>query len=197
MVPIQLLEGEVKEVAKANMVALDMVKGLGQVQVLVNTFKEIIMMVETLLVLVELVMVLEEVKLEGTGVLLVMGRVVVPVPVLVILVGLGMDRALEVQVLMETVVAKATVSMVGLVVVTELDLGMAMPTHSLSPSINVKSGGHPSSVLGVLGGLLCRSLVLHLLFLVVAEVVLVSVTTFFYLNTKHVMHDLKKINVKL
>jgi hypothetical protein len=42
------------------------------------------------------------------------------------------------------------------------------------------------------GGLLCRSLVLHLLFLVVLVVVLVSVTTLFYLNTKRVMCDFEK-----
>jgi cell division protein FtsX len=53
-------------------------------------------------------------------------------------------------------------------------------------------GGCPSSIIGVLGGLFRRSLVLHVLFLVVPMVVLVSVLTLFYLNMKRVMHDFEK-----
>jgi hypothetical protein len=53
-------------------------------------------------------------------------------------------------------------------------------------------GGWPSSIIGVLGGLFHRSLVLHVLFLVVPMMVLVSVLTLFYLNMKRVMHDFEK-----
>jgi hypothetical protein len=51
-----------------------------------------------------------------------------------------------------------------------------------------------SSVVRVLCGLFCRSLMLHLMFLVVPVVVFVS--TLFCLNTKCVIHDLKK-NIKM
>jgi uncharacterized membrane protein len=53
-------------------------------------------------------------------------------------------------------------------------------------------GGCPSAVIGVLGGLFRWCLVLHWLLMFVLMVVLVSVSTLFYLNMKHVMHDLKK-----
>jgi uncharacterized membrane protein len=53
-------------------------------------------------------------------------------------------------------------------------------------------GGYPSTIIGVLGGLFHRSLVLHVLFLIALVVVLVSVSTLFYLNMKHGMHDLEK-----
>jgi hypothetical protein len=65
------------------------------------------------------------------------------------------------------------------------------PSRSISSSGGMHRGC-PSSIIRVLGGLFHWSLVLHLLFLVVLVVVLVCVSTLFYLNIKRVMHDLKK-----
>jgi hypothetical protein len=139
MVPTQLLEEEVEEVAEVNMVGLDMVKGLGQVRVLVTTVKEGTTVLAILLMLVVVVVVEEEDKREVIGVLVVKGKVVVPVLVPVMPIGIGtMDQALQVQVRMEMVVEKALANMVGAVVVADLDLGMVMPTPRFySPTINL------------------------------------------------------------
>jgi hypothetical protein len=141
MVPMQLLEEEVEEAAEVSMVGLDTVKGLGQVRVLVTTVKEGTIVLAILLMLVVVVVVEEEDKQEVIGVLVVKGKVVVPVLVPVMPIGIRtMDQALQVQVQMEMVVEKAPVNMVEVVVVADLDLGMVMPTprfYSPAPTINL------------------------------------------------------------
>jgi hypothetical protein len=56
--------------------------------------------------------------------------------------------------------------------------------------IIIVSDDCPPFVVRVLCGLFCRSLMLHLMFLVVPVVVFIS--TLFCLNTKRVIHDLEK-----
>ena len=137
MVPMQLLEGVVEGVAVANTAGPDQVQDPDQVQVLVNIVKDrILVMVDLLAPVVPVVGVVED-KLEGTGDLVVMGLVVAPDLALAPPITTGME-VLEVQMLMAMVVAMVVVRMVGLAVVMEVDLGMVMPTPSLSFLDNLK-----------------------------------------------------------
>ena len=128
MVPMQVLEGVVQVVELANTVGPDMVWGQGQVQGLVHIVKECILVMESLLMLVELVEVGVEDKPEVLGIPMLKDPVVALVLALAMLTGIGMDQMEQVQVLMAMVVGQEIVKMVGLVVVQVLDLDMAMPT---------------------------------------------------------------------
>jgi len=128
MVPMQVLEGVVQVVELANTVGPDMVWGQVQVQGLVHIVKECILVMESLLMLVELVEVGVEDKPEVLGIPMLKDPVAAPVLALAMLIGIGGDQVVQVQMLMAMVVAQETVKMVGLVVVQVLDLDTAMPT---------------------------------------------------------------------
>ena len=113
----------------ANTAGLVMVEGPGRVQGPVHIVKDpILLMVENLPMLVVLVVVEEEDKLEVLGDLVRKGLVVALDLVLATPTGIGLDLVMQVQMLMAMVVAPGAVKMVGEVVVKVLDLGMAMPT---------------------------------------------------------------------
>ena len=129
VVSTQLLEGVVEVVELANTVGLVMVEGPGRVQGLVHIVKDpILLMVENLPMLVVLVVVEEEDKLEVLGDLVRKGLVVALDLVLATPTGIGLDLVMQVQMLMAMVVAPGAVKMVGEVVAKVLDLGTAMPT---------------------------------------------------------------------
>jgi len=125
---VQVLEGVVQVVELANTVGPDMVWGQGQVQGLVHIVKECILVMESLLMLVELVEVGVEDKPEVLGIPMLKDPVAATVLALAMLIGIGGDQVVQVQMLMAMVVAQETVKMVGLVVVQVLDLDTAMPT---------------------------------------------------------------------
>ena len=128
MVPMQVLEGVVEVVELANTVGLDMVQGQGQVQGLVHIVKDGILAMESLLMLVVPVGVGVEDKPEVLGIPMLKDPVVALVLALAMLIGIGGDQVVQVQMLMAMVVAQETVKMVGLVVVQVLDLDTATPT---------------------------------------------------------------------
>ncbi|CAN6359823.1 unnamed protein product [Urochloa humidicola] len=128
MVSTQVLEGVEEVVELANTVGLVTVEGLGQVRGQVHILKDHILVMENLPMLVVLVVVVEEDKLEVTGDLVHRGLVVALDLALAILTGIVTDLVMQVQMLMAMVVAPGTVKMVGVAVVKELDPGMAMPT---------------------------------------------------------------------
>ena len=128
MVPMQVLEGVVEVVELANTVGPDMVWGQGQVQGLVHIVKDGIPAMESLLMLVVPVGVGVEDKPEVLGIPMLKDPVAAPVLALAMLIGIGGDQVVQVQMLMAMVVAQETVKMVGLVVVQVLDLDTAMPT---------------------------------------------------------------------
>ena len=135
IVPMQVLEGVVQVVELANTVGPDMVWGQGQVQGLVHIVKECILVMESLLMLVELVEVGVEDKPEVLGIPMLKDPVAALVLALAMLIGIGGDQVVQVQMLMAMVVAMGTAKMVGLLGVKVLDLGMAMPT----PDFCIKS----------------------------------------------------------
>ena len=128
MVPMQVLEGVVEVVELANTVGLDMVQGQGQGQGLVHIVKDGILAMESLLMLVVPVGVGVEDKPEVLGIPMLKDPVAAPVLALAMLIGIGGDQVVQVQMLMAMVVAQETVKMVGLVVVQVLDLDTATPT---------------------------------------------------------------------
>ena len=128
VVSTQLLEGVVEVVELVNTVGLVMVEGPDQDQALVHIIKDRILVMENLPVLVVLVVVVEEDKLEVLGDLVHRGLVVALDLVLVTRTGIGMALVMQVQMLMAMVVAPGAVKMVGEVVAKVLDLGTAMPT---------------------------------------------------------------------
>jgi hypothetical protein len=151
MVPMQVLEGVVQVVELANTVGLDMVQGQGLVQGLVHIVKEgIIRVMENLLMLVVLVEVGVEGKLEVMGIPMLKDLVVAPVLALAMLTGIGMDQVKEVQMLMAMVVAPEIVKMVAVAVVQVRGLDMAMPTHELDISRS-NVGAHQHFLFEVVG----------------------------------------------
>jgi hypothetical protein len=142
MVPMQVLEGVVEVVELANTVGLDMVQGQGQVQDLVHIVKEYILVMESLLMLVELVGVGVEDKPEVLGIPMLKDPVVALVLALVMLTSIGMVQVMRVQVLMAMVVAQELVRMVAMAVVLVPVLDMAMPTHKFH--ISQSKVGSPS-----------------------------------------------------
>ena len=129
VVSTQLLEGVVEVAELANTVGLVTVEGPGRVRGLVHIIKDpILLMVENLPMLVVLVVVEEEDKLEVLGDLVRKGLVVALDLVLATPTSIGLDLVMQVQMLMAMVVAPGAVKMVGEVVVKVLDLGTAMPT---------------------------------------------------------------------
>ena len=129
VVSMQLLEGVVEVVELANTAGLVMVEGPGRVQGPVHIVKDpILLMVENLPMLVVLVVVEEEDKLEVLGDLVRKGQVVALDLALATPTGIGMALVMQVQMLMAMVVAPGAVKMVGEVVAKVLDLGTAMPT---------------------------------------------------------------------
>ncbi|CAN6350772.1 unnamed protein product, partial [Urochloa humidicola] len=128
MVSTQVLEGVEVVVELANTVGLVTVEGLGQVRGQVHILKEHILVMENLPMLVVLVVVVVEGKLEVIGDLVHRGLVVAPDLALAILTGIGTDLVMQVQMLMAMVVAPGAVKTVGVGVVQVLDQVMAMPT---------------------------------------------------------------------
>jgi hypothetical protein len=142
MVAMQVLEGVVE---LANTVGLDMVQG--QDQDLVHIVKEcilnMVLMEENLLMLVVLVVVGVEDKLEVLGIPMLKDLVVAPVLALVMLTGIGMVQVMRVQVLMAMVVAREIVKMVVVAAVLVPELDMAMPTYKFQIRQS-KVGAHRS-----------------------------------------------------
>ena len=126
---------EVVEVAVvANMVERDLVAGPAQAPVLVNIVKDlpilmVVAMVDILALAVPVAVVVEG-KLVVIKDLVGMGLVVALVPAQLLLLTIGIDKVVQMQMLVETVVVMAEEEMVGMVQAKVLDLGMAMPTPS-------------------------------------------------------------------
>ncbi|KAI5002407.1 hypothetical protein ZWY2020_027057 [Hordeum vulgare] len=130
---MQAEEVEVAAEAVAKMVELDMVAGLAPALVLVNIVKvlHILMVVDMVDILALAVPVAAvEGKLVVIEDLVDMGLVVALVPALQLLLTIGIDKVVQMLMLVEMVVAMAEEEMVGVVRAKVLDLGMAMPTPS-------------------------------------------------------------------
>ncbi|CAN6338360.1 unnamed protein product, partial [Urochloa humidicola] len=128
MVSTQVLEGVEEVVELANTVGLVTVEGLGQVRGQVHIVKDTIMVMENLSMLVVLVVVVEEDKLEVNGDLMHRGPVVARDLALAILTRIGPHLVMKVQMLMAMVVAPGAVKMVGVAAGKVLDLGTVMST---------------------------------------------------------------------
>ncbi|KAI5002405.1 hypothetical protein ZWY2020_027055 [Hordeum vulgare] len=139
---MQAEEVEVAAEAVAKMVELDMVAGLAPALVLVNIVKVlhilmVVDMVDTLALAVPVAAVVEG-KLVVIEDLVDMGLVVALVPALQLLLTIGIDKVVQMLMLVEMVVAMAEEEMVGVVRAKVLDLGMAMPTPSSVSVRNLK-----------------------------------------------------------
>ena len=89
----------------------------------------VVAMVDILALAVPVAVVVEG-KLVVIKDLVGMGLVVALVPAQLLLLTIGIDKVVQMQMLVETVVAMEEEEMVGVVQAKVLDLGMAMPTPS-------------------------------------------------------------------
>ena len=138
----ELVEASAEVEVVANMVELDLVAGVARALVLVNIVKDLpILMVVAMvdiLVLVVPVAAAVEGKLVVIKDLVGMGLVVALGPAQLLLLTIGIDKVVQMQMLVETVVAMAEEEMVGVVQAKVLDLGMAMHIPSFLYVRNLK-----------------------------------------------------------